>query len=342
MTAAPVTVSGTAARRFGGYITEKVLGQGGMGTVYQARHPTLGKRVALKSIRASLADDPVARQRFLREARAIALISHPHVVDVFDLRIDDERVFMVMELLEGETLDALLAREQRLALSRTVDLLLPVISAAAAIHDAGLVHRDLKPGNVMLAQRGRGLLEPVILDFGISRFSEAPRRGPAITERDQLVGTIPYLAPELLRDARAAGPRSDQYAVGVMLYECVTGRQPFVGADRYEQIQRRHDRGCDAAQPARCSDPGRARPHRAARPQSPPGAALSIDARAGTEPALVRGAAGVAALGRRICIGQDGRETARRAFWSRSRSVSTASTSRPGADTAAVIAQARG
>ena len=134
MTAAPVTVSGTAARRFGGYITEKVLGQGGMGTVYQARHPTLGKRVALKSIRASLADDPVARQRFLREARAIALISHPHVVDVFDLRIDDERVFMVMELLEGETLDALLAREQRLALSRTVDLLLPVISAAAAIH----------------------------------------------------------------------------------------------------------------------------------------------------------------------------------------------------------------
>ena len=231
MTAAPVTVGGTSALRFGGYVTEKVLGRGGMGTVYEARHPTLGKRVALKAIRDSFADHPVARERFVREARAIALISHPHVVDVFDLQIDDERAFMVMELLEGETLDVLLAREQRLALSRTADLLLPVISAAAAIHDVGVVHRDLKPGNVMLARRGRGLLEPVIFDFGISRTSEAPPRGPAITEADGLVGTIAYLAPELLRDARAAGPHSDQYAVGVMLYECLTGRRPFVGAD---------------------------------------------------------------------------------------------------------------
>jgi eukaryotic-like serine/threonine-protein kinase len=236
MTAPAVTASGAETRCLGRYVTEKVIGRGGMGTVYQARHPTLGKRVALKSINGSLVDDRVAYQRFLREARAIALIAHPNVVDIFDLWIDNERAFIVMELLEGETLEALLARRRRLKPTQTVDLFMPVISAAAAIHDTGVTHRDLKPGNIMIARRGRFALEPVIFDFGISRFSETLPGAQTLTEADQLVGTLPYLAPEQLRDARAAGPRSDQYAVGVMLYECITGRKPFAGADRYEQI----------------------------------------------------------------------------------------------------------
>jgi len=224
--------------RFGGYLTIKPIGSGGMGTVYEARHTMLGKRVALKAIKESLARDQVSRERFLREARAIALVSHPHVVDVFDVGIEDERAFIVMELLEGETLAAMLARRGKLAVAQAVDLLLPVISAAAAIHDAGLVHRDLKPSNIMLAQRGRFAVEPVVLDFGISRAATSgPGPGPGddpLTEPHLLVGTLPYLAPEQLRDARAAGPHSDQYALGVMLYECVTGRRPFAGADRYE------------------------------------------------------------------------------------------------------------
>jgi eukaryotic-like serine/threonine-protein kinase len=220
----------------GGYVLGRLLGSGGMGTVYEGRHPTLGKRVALKVVKTSLADHSVARERFFREARALALVSHPHVVEVFDLGVEGERAFIVMELLDGETLEALLARKGRLGVSRTVDLLLPVVSAAAAIHDTGVVHRDLKPGNVMLARRGRCAVEPVVLDFGISRSADTPSGQDGLTEPQLLVGTLSYLAPEQLRDARAAGPQSDQYAVGVMLYECATGRKPFTGADRYELI----------------------------------------------------------------------------------------------------------
>lgn len=224
------------ADHFDGYVACKVIGSGGMGTVYEARHPTLDKRVALKVIKGTLARDPVARERFTREARAIALVSHPNVVEVFDLGIDDERAFIVMELLEGETLAALLARKGKLGVTRAVELFLPLISAAAAIHDTGVVHRDLKPGNVMLARRGHYAVEPVVLDFGISRIGEGSSGDLELTEPHLLVGTLPYVAPEQLRDARAAGRQSDQYALGVMLYECVTGRKPFTGADRYELI----------------------------------------------------------------------------------------------------------
>ena len=224
---------GEETGRFGGYVTGKIIGGGGMGTVYEARHPTLGKRVALKVVKGSLAGDPIAHERFLREAQAVARISHPHVVDVFDLGIEGERAFIVMELLEGETLEALLARKGRLGVTQAVDLLLPVISAAAAIHETDVVHRDLKPANIMLARRGRFAVEPVVLDFGISRGGEATS-GEALTEPHLLVGTLPYLSPEQLRDARAGGPQSDQYALGVMLYECLTGRKPFASTDRYE------------------------------------------------------------------------------------------------------------
>jgi eukaryotic-like serine/threonine-protein kinase len=220
--------------QFGGYVTNRVLGSGGMGTVYEARHPTLGRRVAVKVIKGSLAGDPVAKERFLREAQALALVSHPHVVDVFDVGIEDGRAFIVMELLDGETLEALLARKGRIPLGRAVELLLPLISATAAIHETGVVHRDLKPANIMLARRGRVAIEPVILDFGISRAPEADSGKEGLTEPQHLVGTLPYLSPEQMRDGRAAGPFSDQYALGVMLYECITGEKPFSGGDRYE------------------------------------------------------------------------------------------------------------
>jgi serine/threonine protein kinase len=224
--------------RFGGYVTTRLLGAGGMGAVYEARHPILGKRVAIKSIKAAHLGDPVSEARFLREAQAAARISHPHVIDIFDVGVDDGRPFIVMEFLEGETLDAALARVKRFEVGPVIDLFLPVISAVAAIHDAGVVHRDLKPSNVMLARRGRAMIEPVILDFSISRSlpDDAPGEQAGLTDPQLLVGTLPYLSPEQIRDARAAGPASDQYALGVMLYECLTGQLPFGGNDAYEQM----------------------------------------------------------------------------------------------------------
>jgi eukaryotic-like serine/threonine-protein kinase len=224
--------------RFGRYVTTRLLGAGGMGAVYEARHPILGKRVAIKSIKTAHLGDPVSETRFLREAQAAARISHPHVVDIFDIGVDDGRPFIVMEFLEGETLDAALARARRFEVGPLVDLFLPVISAVAAIHDAGVVHRDLKPSNVMLARRGRATIEPVVLDFSISRSlpDDAVGEQPRLTDPQLLVGTLPYLSPEQIRDARAAGPASDQYALGVMLYECLTGLRPFGGNDAYEQM----------------------------------------------------------------------------------------------------------
>ena len=222
-----------------------------MGTVYEARHPTLGKRVALKVIKGSLAGDPVARERFLREARAIALVSHPHVVDVFDSR--DRRRTRVHRDGAARGRDAGGAARAQAGASpstRAVELFLPIISATAAIHDTGVVHRDLKPGNVMLARRGRFAVEPVVLDFGISRGAEAPSGDEVLTEPHQLVARCPYLAPEQLRDARAAGPQSDQYALGVMLYE-VRDRPKAVHGRRSLRADSRGDDGRDRRRRAR-------------------------------------------------------------------------------------------
>jgi serine/threonine-protein kinase len=222
----------------GPYVLGRVLGRGGMGTVYEARDGALDRRVALKVINRDLAGDPIAEARFLREVRALRRLAHPHVVDVFDVGVASGRPFLVMELLEGETLAQCLAHEERLPLPRAVAVFLPVLSAVAAFHQARVIHRDLKPSNIMLARREGTDIEPVVLDFGIARAEGDGEgdtaNGGVLTRSEALVGTLPYLAPEQLRDARSASVRSDLYAVGVMLYECLTGRRPFGGGDRYD------------------------------------------------------------------------------------------------------------
>jgi serine/threonine protein kinase len=220
--------AGTIVNR---YEILRCIGQGAMGVVYEAVHRSLGRRVALKVLHthpADTADSRYAAERFVREGRAAAQVRHPHVVDVYDFGVHDGLPFLVMELVEGESLAELLRRATKLPVERAVETLLPVLSAVAELHAAGIVHRDIKPANILLARGGDC---PKLADFGVSRFDDG---SPSITRSGTVIGTPEYMPPELLRANGPATERSDQYALGVTLYECVTGERPFRGATDYE------------------------------------------------------------------------------------------------------------
>ncbi len=216
----------------GQYILVRELGKGAMATVYEARHVELGKRVALKAMHSHLASDKTASSRFLREGRAAAQIHNPYVVDVFDVGVHDGVPYLVMELLDGADLAALLRERGKLPLRELADLMLPVASAVHAAHEVGVIHRDLKPSNVVLAKQADGGVSPTILDFGISKVtSDVIDRD--LTASEVLLGTVHYMSPEQTRGGRNASALSDQYALGVMLYECATGVKPFTGSTPY-------------------------------------------------------------------------------------------------------------
>lgn len=225
----------SAGEVFGRYCIVRRLGRGGMGEVYEATHATLGKRVALKVLRPEVAHDARVLARFQREGAAIARVAHPNVVDIFDVGVERDVAFLVMEFLEGEDLGVLLRREGALEVSRTVDILLPVLAAVAAAHAEGVIHRDLKPANVFLATTRLGVVTPKVLDFGVSKILDGPSV-QNITGPSTLLGTPYYLPPELARGARNADARSDQYALGVILYQCLTDCRPFAGATLYDTL----------------------------------------------------------------------------------------------------------
>lgn len=213
---------------FGAYTIIRELGRGGMGEVYEAEHAGLHKRVALKVMRRLDDDGERSRQRFLREGRAAARVRHEHVVDVTDVGVHDDTPFLVMELLSGESLAQLLAREGPLTAQRLADIMVPVACAVAAAHDAGVLHRDLKPENILLSQSRRGAVVPKVVDFGVSRIDAiSDAEAQRLTGSTSLVGTPSYLAPEAVLSADDFAAASDQYALGVVLYECVTGVHPF-------------------------------------------------------------------------------------------------------------------
>jgi serine/threonine-protein kinase len=209
----------------------RCIGSGASGAVYEAVHVTLGRRVAIKILRSSPLDDRQTKRahaRFLREGRAAAYVTHGHVVDVYDFGLHEGLPFLVMELVEGESLAELLRREGKLPLESAVGILLPILSAVAQLHAAGIVHRDIKPSNILL-DRTKDC--PKLADFGISRFDDG---APALTNSESTLGTPEYMAPELLRVGAKATEQSDQYALAVTLYECVTGERPFRGGTDYE------------------------------------------------------------------------------------------------------------
>ena len=210
--------------RIGRYRVLSLVGEGGMGRVYAAEDETLRRRVAVKTLKAS---DEKSLERFLREARAAARISHPNVCPVYEVGEDGGGLFLATELLEGETLATRLQRGP-LSVAEALTLAREILGALEALHEAGIVHRDLKPSNVFLTAHGSRLL-----DFGLAR--ELPRdisrdlvSGGALTRPGVIIGTPGYMAPEQVL-GRAIDPRTDLFAVGIILYESLSGRRPFPG-----------------------------------------------------------------------------------------------------------------
>jgi serine/threonine-protein kinase len=214
--------------RVGSFQIVRMLGRGGMGTVYLGEHPVIGSRVAIKFLHEAMARDPGVVARFFDEARAVNLIGHENIVGIFDLAaLPPSRYYYVMELLEGETLTARLGAG-RLSPPVAREVLLQLCDALAAAHARGVVHRDLKPDNVFLVAR-RGVDHFVkLVDFGIAKLRDAGAGGAGgrHTGTGLIVGTPEYMAPEQCED-RAVDARTDVYALGVMAYELFTGQLPF-------------------------------------------------------------------------------------------------------------------
>jgi eukaryotic-like serine/threonine-protein kinase len=221
----------------GRYKIVRLMGVGGMGAVYEATHRDLKKRVAIKTLHPQVAAMPAARTRFLREGEATSRISHPNVVDITDVGTEAGITFLVMEYLEGQDLSALLQRSGALSIAAAVDIVLAAVGAIAVAHEEGVIHRDLKPGNVFLASTRHGGSRPVVLDFGISKLSAGSGNTLALTGTGAAMGTPYYMAPEQVRSAAGVDGRSDQYALGAILYECVTGQRAHQGDTIYEVIR---------------------------------------------------------------------------------------------------------
>lgn len=212
------------------YRIESVVSRGGMGAIFAARHEMTGGRVAIKWMLPKLLAERTARERFIREAQLGARIEHPNVVPVFDIGEDRGSLFLVMSLLEGESLGSRLTRGA-LPVEEAVRVVLAALRGVAAAHALGVVHRDLKPDNIFLAKMPDGRLpEPKVLDFGISKVHEASGGVElGLTGAGALLGTPHYMAEEQVRSADDVDARADIYALGVILYECLSGRRPFDG-----------------------------------------------------------------------------------------------------------------
>jgi serine/threonine protein kinase len=205
------------------YQLDRSLGNGGMGEVFEATDLTLHRNVAVKLLSPSLVQDEPARARFLREARALAQVNSPHVVAVYDAGEDDERPYLVMELVEGTTLEHELERAGRLEPPRAVAIATDIASGLASAHEQGIVHRDVKPSNVFLTP----LDAAKIGDFGIARLE---RPDATLTLTGQTFGSPPYVAPEQATGGKVDA-RADLYSLGCVLFQMLVGRRPFSGDD---------------------------------------------------------------------------------------------------------------
>jgi serine/threonine protein kinase len=217
--------------RIGPYEILAVLGAGGMGEVYSARDPRLGREVAIKVLPAALSADPERLHRFAQEARAAAALNHPNIVTIYSVEAADGIPFLTMELVEGQPLSDLIPKGG-MPLDRLLAIATPIADALAAAHAKGITHRDLKPANIMVGTDGR----PKILDFGLAKLQELspPTFGATalatqhLTLQGSIVGTVSYMSPEQA-EGKPVDQRSDIFSLGVILYEMATGERPFKG-----------------------------------------------------------------------------------------------------------------
>lgn len=224
-------------KQIGKYVITELLGKGGMGHIYQARHPTLERDVAIKLLHILKANDPEVVDRFRREAQVVASLRHPGIVQVYDFDVDTSHdlLYMVMEFVQGENLahrlTSIEAQGGQMPLEEALRLFRLITEAVAYAHEHGVIHCDLKPENVMLSISGR----PILTDFGIAKFVHGER----VTSSDAILGTPYYMSPEQGTGRWKIDHRTDIYALGVMLYELTTGKLPFTG-DTYMSIVFKH------------------------------------------------------------------------------------------------------
>ncbi|MFR9778537.1 serine/threonine-protein kinase [Micromonospora sp. MS34] len=222
------------------YRLDERIASGGMGDVWRGTDQVLGRTVAVKSLLPALLDEPGFAERFRGEARTMATINHPGVVDVYDFGSDQQIAFLIMEYVEGDALASTLSRVGRLTPARTMALLAQAADALHAAHEKGIVHRDVKPGNLLV--RPNGTL--VLTDFGIARSDLVGQ----LTAAGSVLGTASYISPEQATGA-VATPASDVYALGVVAYQCLAGRRPFEG-DNPLEIAMKHVREAPRPLPA--------------------------------------------------------------------------------------------
>ena len=207
--------------KLGRFEIKDVIGRGAMGEVYLGVDPVLGREVAIKTIISSALPEDQARQRFDREAKAAAVLNSPNIVTIHELGEDQGVLFIAMERLKGQDLEQILL-QRSLSLVESLEVLAQVCDGLDVAHRHHIIHRDIKPSNIMVMREGRKLLAK-LMDFGVARLKDS-----AMTMKGTVVGTVNYIAPEYIRSGEPDA-RSDLFAVGVMLYECISGRKPFEG-----------------------------------------------------------------------------------------------------------------